>query len=66
MGATPKTTVAWCRSCKWYTPAADIGGPCPGDECTYRLTRRVGYICDDCTSIHRTIREMRACEHNVL
>ena len=54
-----RTTVAWCRACRHYTPAAEIGTVCP--SCAWRLTRRVGYACPRCSWLWRTVSEMRAC-----
>jgi hypothetical protein len=56
-----RRTVAWCRSCRHYTPAAEIGTPCPATDCTYRLTRRVGYVCPVCSWLWRTRREAEDC-----
>lgn len=52
-------TVAWCRRCHHYTPAAEIGTTCPA--CTWTLTRRVGYVCARCSWLWRTVREAGVC-----
>lgn len=63
-GGLKRVTVAWCRSCHWWLEAAQLGTPCPARDCTYHLTRRVGYVCPNawCQWLHRTQRAVKECD----
>ncbi len=47
------STVAWCRDCRLWLPAAQIGGGC-WMECDRTLIKRVGWVCSVCEQIEFT------------
>ena len=71
--ATPKVTVAWCMDCHYHVGAEDIGGRCLNDDCPRTLVKRVGYLCQEpdipypgvpCQMFHRTVGNMKSCQHD--
>jgi hypothetical protein len=54
------TPVAWCRCCRMWADAGDIGGECPNCDGTCKLVRREGYLCGR-GGIHRTEKAATRC-----